>query len=69
MAPPEGHIFTQTHIGKQTYTFQTSSPQKPLGQSKPKYIWSFQGPGGGKFLATSGSHEQDGRHAHMLKAL
>ena len=25
------------------HTFQTSSPQKPLGQSKSNFIWSFYG--------------------------
>ena len=31
-----------------------SSPQKPLGQSKPAFIWSLHGPKQRKYLATYG---------------
>ena len=30
--------------------FQTTSPQKPLGQSKPNFMWSFLGKGERKFI-------------------
>ena len=30
--------------------FQTSSPLKPIGQSKPNFMWSLLGKGEGKFV-------------------
>ena len=36
--------------GVVVYSFQTSSPPKPLGQSKPNFMWSLLGKGGPKFV-------------------
>ena len=32
------------------HNFQTSSPQKPLVQSEPNFMWSLLGKGGPKFV-------------------
>ena len=32
------------------HIFQTSSPQKPLGRSKPNFMWSLLGKGERKFI-------------------
>ena len=45
--------------------FQTSSPLKPLGQSKPNFMWSLLGKGNESLYKWSRSHDQDGRHAHI----
>ena len=50
--------------------FQTSSPQKPFGLSKPNFIWSLLGKGNQSLYKWSRSHDQDGRQAHLwLKPL
>ena len=50
--------------------FQTSSPQKPFGLSKPNVTWSLLWKGNQSFYKWSWSHDQDGRQAHLwLKPL
>ena len=44
---------------------QRSSSPKPLGRSKPNVMWSLLGYGGTIFCSHLGSHDQDGRHAHI----
>ena len=44
---------------------RTSSSPKQLGQSKPNFMWSLLGRGKESLFAASGSHDQDGRHAHI----
>ena len=47
------------------HTFQASSPLKPLGQSKPNFMWSILRKGERKFVYKwSRSHDQDGRHGY-----
>ena len=36
--------------------FQTSSPLKPLGQSKPNFMWSLLGKGGTKVYINGSGH-------------
>ena len=36
--------------GGRLQQFQTSSPLKPLGQSKPNFMWSLLGKGEQKFI-------------------
>ena len=45
--------------------FQRSSSLKPLGQSKPNFMWSLLGQGERKLFETSGSHDQDGHNAQI----
>ena len=44
VALPRGYILVYDHH------FQTSSPLKPLGQSKPNFMWSLLGKGERKFV-------------------
>ena len=46
--------------------FQTSSPLKPLDQSKPNFMWRLLGKGNESLYKWSRSHDQDCRHAHTL---
>ena len=50
--------------------FQTSSPQKPFGLSKPNFMWSLLWKRNQSLYKWSRSHYQDGRQAHLwLKPL
>ena len=44
---------------------QTSSFQKPLGRLKPNLYEASLGRGNEILFAASGSHDQDGRQAHI----
>ena len=44
---------------------QRSSSPKPLGQSKPNLCGASLGRGNESLFTASGSHDQDGRHAHI----
>ena len=46
---------------------QRSSSPKPLCQLKPNFMWVSLGRGNNILFAASGSHDQDGRHAHICK--
>ena len=46
---------------------QTSSSQKPLGRSKPNFMWSLLWYGEQSLFAASGSRDQDGHYAHGKK--
>ena len=52
-------------IQDQWSSSQRSSSPKPLGQSKPNFMWSLHGSGERKFVRASGSHDQDGHHAQI----
>ena len=56
---PRGYIHVYDHC------FQTSSPLKPFGQSKPNIMRSLLGKGNKSLYIWSRSHDQDGRHAHI----
>ena len=43
MGPSSSSVVVRSH-------FQTSSPLKPLGQSKPNFMWSLLGKGERKFI-------------------
>ena len=45
--------------------FQISFSPKLLAQSKPNFIWSHLGRGNESLFTAFGSHDQDGRHAHI----
>ena len=47
--------------------FQTSFSWKPLGQSKPNFMWCLLGKGNQSLYKSFRSHDQDGRHAHIWK--
>ena len=54
---PRGYIHVYFHNN------EISSPLKPLGQSKPNFIWSILGKGESLYK-WSRSHDQDGRHGY-----
>ena len=41
------------------HNVQTSAFPKPLGQSKPNFVWSLYGSDNNRWLSASGSHNQD----------
>ena len=56
---PRGYIHVYDHYFKQLFS-------KPLGQSRPIFMWSFLGKKERKFCVKwSCLHDQDGCHAHI----
>ena len=47
------------------HTLRTSSPLKPMGQSKPNFMLSPHGSGEQSLFGGSGSHDQDGHYSHI----
>ena len=52
MPLPRGYIHTYSHY------FQTFLSQKPLGQSKPNFMWSLHGKRGHDLLSKNNGHGQ-----------
>ena len=51
------------------HRFQSSSYLKPLGQSKPNFMWRLLVKGKESLYTLSRSHDQDGCHAHTCQKL
>ena len=53
---PRDHLF-YIDLYREKHTLQTSSPQKPLGQSKPNSMWSLHGAGATKVCSPYLGHK------------
>ena len=47
---PWSGVVVRRRLSSSVHIFQTSSPQKPLGRSKPNFMWSLLGEGERKFI-------------------
>ena len=57
----------RSYIHVHDHHIQTSSAPKPLGQSKPNFMWSIVRRGNENLYKLSRSHDQDGRHGYKYQ--
>ena len=63
---PKAFIFTHCPASVRRPQFQTSSSLKPLGRSKPNFMWiTLLGNVIESLFAAFWSHDQDGHHTHI----